>query len=94
MENQHKRITGYRDLTEVEIDLMNRIKALAEAVGQITDAMKDGQQTVASNPNANLLWRYAQEGNAVDARWLAIGVTHLQQGFMALTRAVAKPTTF
>ena len=30
----------------------------------------------------------------IDARWVAIGKTNLQQGFMALTRAVAKPTTF
>jgi len=29
-----------------------------------------------------------------DARWISIARTHLQQGFMALTRAVAKPTTF
>ncbi len=29
-----------------------------------------------------------------DQRWVAIGVTHLQQGLMALTRAVAKPTFF
>ena len=27
-------------------------------------------------------------------RWLTIGQDHLQQGFMALTRAVARPTTF
>jgi hypothetical protein len=30
----------------------------------------------------------------VDQRWISIGVTQLQQGLMALTRAVAKPTTF
>ena len=29
-----------------------------------------------------------------DQRWLAIAKTDLQKGFMALTRAVAKPTTF
>ncbi len=29
-----------------------------------------------------------------DPRWLAIGQTNLQQGFMAITRAIAKPTTF
>ena len=29
-----------------------------------------------------------------DARWVAIGETHLQQGFMALVRSVAKPTGF
>jgi hypothetical protein len=30
----------------------------------------------------------------VDKRWLAIGRTHLQEGLMALTRAVAKPEFF
>ncbi len=34
----------------------------------------------------------ATEG--VDVRWASIARTQLQQGFMALTRAVAKPTTF
>jgi len=29
-----------------------------------------------------------------DGRWLAIGVTQLQQGFMAVTRSIAKPTSF
>lgn len=29
-----------------------------------------------------------------DKRWVSIGATHLQQGLMAVTRAVAKPTTF
>jgi hypothetical protein len=30
----------------------------------------------------------------VDKRWLAIGKTNLQQGFMAVIRSIAKPTTF
>lgn len=34
-----------------------------------------------------------KEGD-VDQRWLAIAKTNLQQGFMALTRAVAKPEFF
>lgn len=34
MENQHKKITGYRELSQEEIDLMNEGKALAEACGQ------------------------------------------------------------
>lgn len=29
-----------------------------------------------------------------DQRWISIGVTQLQQGLMALTRAVARPTNF
>lgn len=27
MENQHRKIAGYRDLSQAEVDLMNRIKA-------------------------------------------------------------------
>jgi len=34
MDNQHKHIKGYRDLTEEEIALMNEGKALAEQVGE------------------------------------------------------------
>jgi len=30
----------------------------------------------------------------IDQRWLAIGVTDLQKGFMAVARSIAKPTTF
>jgi len=29
-----------------------------------------------------------------DGRWVAIGATDLQKGFMALIRGIAKPTTF
>ncbi len=30
----------------------------------------------------------------LDQRWVSIGATDLQQGLMALTRAVAQPTSF
>lgn len=30
----------------------------------------------------------------IDPRWLNIGITQLQQGFMAVIRSVAQPTTF
>lgn len=29
----------------------------------------------------------------LDNRWISIAVTNLQQGFMALTRSIAKPTS-
>jgi hypothetical protein len=35
-----------------------------------------------------------QQHEGADQRWVAIAKTHLQQGFMAAVRAVAKPTTF
>lgn len=34
MDNQHKQIKGYRDLSQAEIDAMNRGKALAVQVGE------------------------------------------------------------
>jgi len=74
MENQHKQITGYRDLSQDEIAKMNRIKALAVEVGAlVVDLTAD---------------------TTLDQRWVSIGRTELQQGFMALTRAVAQPSTF
>lgn len=81
MENQHRKITGYRELTEGEITVMNKIKEHAEAAGQLCDDLA----TLASKQDPVV---------RPDQRWVAIGRTQLQQGFMALTRAVAKPTTF
>lgn len=74
MENQHRQITGYRELDEHEIAAMNTIKNIAVQVDGLCKEVK------------------ALPG--IDQRWVAIAVTDLQKGFMALTRAVAKPTTF
>ena len=74
MQDQHKHITGYRDLTAEEIGLMNEGKALAEQVGAYLDKI--------------------DKIDGIDRRWSDIARTDLQKGFMALTRAIAKPTTF
>lgn len=43
MENQHKKIKGYRDLSQEEIDAMNKSKALANQVGDfIQELEKNG----------------------------------------------------
>ena len=31
---------------------------------------------------------------SLDTRWVSIGATDLQKGFMSLVRAIAQPTTF
>lgn len=74
MDNQHKRIKGYRDLTPEEVGLMNDVKVTAENVRKVVEFLR-------------------QRGD-LDQRWVSIGETHLQQGFMALVRAIAQPTTF
>ena len=35
-----------------------------------------------------------EKNGYVDKRWLAISKTDLQKAFMALTRSIAKPSTF
>ena len=74
MENQHRKITGYRELEQHEIDAMNAVKGMAKQVGELFENL--------------------ESTSGLDQRWVAIGKTSLQQGFMALTRAIAQPTTF
>lgn len=40
MENQHKLIKGYRDLSQDEIDMMNRVKELQQEVGQLLNELE------------------------------------------------------
>ncbi len=80
MENQHQLISGYRDLSQAEIDKMNQIKALGAAVQQIITEL----ELSAALPG----------GIEPDQRAAAIAKTHLQTGFMWLVRAVAKPQGF
>lgn len=79
MENQHRKITGYRELTQAEIDLMNEIKQQGKELKALYDKAADHiNQDISIDP-------------AERRRWLAIGRTHYQQGLMALTRAIAAP---
>lgn len=41
MENQHRKITGYRELSQVEIDLMNEVKALGVELGSLVQKLRD-----------------------------------------------------
>ncbi len=67
-------ISGYRDLSPEEIQMINAVKGAGESVRELLDL-------VAKMPG-------------VDKRWISIGQTQLQQGFMAVVRAIARPTTF
>lgn len=68
------KITGYRQLSAAEAELMNEIKAEGVRLGELVAKLRDTQE--------------------LDQRWVSIGATDLQTGLMALTRAVAKPTSF
>lgn len=74
MDNQHRKIKGYRELNQAEIDLMNKIKSAGVLLSELEAELR-------GNPE-------------VDQRWVSIGITDMQKGSMALTRAVAKPDFF
>ena len=40
MENQHRKINGYRDLTQSEINLMNYIKELGSELGSLVTELQ------------------------------------------------------
>lgn len=85
MENQHRKIKGYRELTQEEIDLMNEIKQKGIELDDLVEKLST--YTLDQVPADLRTDSQAQ-------RWISIGKTHLQQGLMALTRAVAKPEFF
>lgn len=79
-------LIGYRKLTDEEGELMNEGKALAVQVGAYVKKLKGIPPVFDAGTDV--------PSGGVDQRWVALGATQLQQGFMALARAVAKPTSF
>ena len=76
---QQPKVTGYRQLSEEEAALMNEVKERANEVGALCN---------------RLAAMGKEDPTSVDPRWVAIGQTDLQKGFMSLVRSVAKPTSF
>lgn len=80
------KITGYRQLSEAEVALMNEGKALAEACGDYIAKLRKYPHVQSKEYTGDLPF--------LDHRWISIGATELQQGFMAVIRGIAQPTTF
>lgn len=97
MENQHRKITGYRELNQTEIDLMNKIKALGPQIEDVLEEVRlhvinQKQHAMESEPQD-----VATLDRLVDAtpeRFLALAKTDFQTALMYATRAVAQPTFF
>lgn len=88
MENQHKHIKGYRDLSQQEIDLMNEIKAHGEKsrelLAKVHATLPQGEWKAGEEPieadHPLYWWRYADGA--------------FRTGCMYLVRAVAQPQSF
>lgn len=106
MENQHRKIKGYRELSQEEVDLMNRIKAKgkelldlqAELAGRLNTDLEVKQvaakaSKLAPEDEASPECVELRRFQAAEPmRWAAIGKTDIQTGIMALVRAVAQPS--
>lgn len=86
---QQPKITGYRQLSEEEVALMNEGKALAEQCGAYIEKLRAYRPADDKPSDAAF-----DTNRPLDQRWISIGATQLQQGFMAVIRGIAQPTTF
>lgn len=97
MENQHRKINGYRELSQEDIDLMNRIKAKGAELLALHQELADKLFDDARQKSKSALTDESQRDEferfqfAEPQRWAGIGKTDIQTGIMALVRAVAQP---
>lgn len=90
MKDQHKKIKGYRDLSQQEIDLMNRIKEH----GEVTKKLLDDLHGMRLKEQENEYELLTVDQVAESYRALDIAKQHLQTGQMWFVRAVALPDSF
>lgn len=95
MDNQHRKISGYRELSQPEIDLINEIKDLGPKMEELLEKIRlhllnQEQQAVAMKFHPTL----DRIKDATPSRFVALAKTEFQTGLMYLTRAVAQPTFF
>ena len=83
MDNQHKKIKGYRDLSQAEIDLMNRIKEQGECLAMMIQDL-EGLSYQGLSPD--------QKNHRLEC--LKNASKDLKQGIMWSVRSVALPDSF
>lgn len=94
MENQHRKITGHRDLTQAELDLMNEIKLMGLKLDELCEKVFATVQAEQGKALAAGGEEWSAFDNSNPMIWLYDGRSTLQKGLMFLTRAVARPSSF
>lgn len=77
VDNQHQKISGYRDLTQEEIDLMNHFKDLENELAEACNAYLEDIGNVRGERQ----------------RQINMAKSAFEEGFMHLVRSVAQPKT-
>lgn len=75
-------------MSEVKVDIKG-YRQLSEAEQTLINEVKE-----IANDIERILGHVAETCPDHDARWLAIGTTDLQKGFMSVVRAIARPESF
>ena len=88
MEYQHRKIKGYRKLSQEEIDLMNEIKEKGEELNILVGKIDECNHAEVEYGNIDLILVSESQ------KWTETAKTNLQLGIMALIRSVAKPESF
>ena len=95
MDNQHRKIRGYRELSQEEIDLMNEVKTkgleLEALIEKVQNHIASQRTPYVADSNPDEIDRL---NGAEPERWAAMGKTNLQTGLMFLTRSIAQPDFF
>ncbi len=95
MDNQHRKIKGYNELTQQQIDLMNAIKQAGAGLAELCSIVEHhlGDTAPSSEPT-DYEGVVAAETFRNAFGFFMSGKHDLQLGLMQLTRAVAKPGFF
>lgn len=75
-------LDGYRELNEAELRLMHHVKNVEKGVGELW------REVVSADDTVN---RDGDDQITIDYRWAQVARDHLQEGFSALLRSVARP---
>ena len=101
MENQHRKITGYRELNAEEIALMNELKELGPKLESVI--IKVQEHVKKQRDNCCIVEQtkeiidqetYDRLNDATHERFTAMAKTEFKTCLMYLVLAVAQPTTF
>ena len=79
-------VPGYRPQDQRAIDIVSAHKEMEERVLRQIDALSRQTMPAVATPGGE-----AVNVPRYDPRWLAMARSHIEQGFMALNRAVFRP---
>ena len=87
-------ITGYRELSEEDIQLVNLAKAKANDIDSFICALENRDHTPPRPFGTLEATRGEVVPGSIDSRQLALARTHFEEGFMHLVRAITQPRSF